>query len=1179
MSALPSDNDSRTDSFSHKRARTKYFVSGDADGTSSTKRRKKAITSQQKVQDFVPQGGKFNTHADVLVRTSSEEENGMGVSDVSDSDTSSSSEQRTTDSDNGLLTSSTKQTDSMQTGSIVNWNAGAKSKIRTTLGGNGGSGPKPPLSEDRTSPSHLKEQDHQTPIARELEHDQGLEIEPASSNSSSTHHELHLPPDGSEAPNIAASKELENADDLELTANIVSASENNSKCSSLPQLMSPASDTEGVPAAIREGRKPETGLQNSRIATGHPGLRSSWLPLDVYKTIYQFVRKLPSEQERCERTNRQMLYICKQSHTESEASRALPRERRECSSEELRAYLFSFDLDLPRQLNVLEQEKLMAAKYNGGEIYQGQENQTEAIFLRHLDEQKSVDPRRREVIHETETAFTKHIVEGYQYDHLMCMLLTPDERYEKGIGSLQHNHPYHTPQEYREHMLGRCNRLFTDLEDPSNTKMATSQRMTKVDYDKIMYEYGHPLAPQNRTDEDSDDAILSDTKNNKRDEDIHPNNHSSKCSSSPHPGCSPEPDLGGKIHEVEVAYWYDRISREEYNERRWKLYTAEEAKEYGIEWPPRRVFSPAGYRESEFECPGPVLYGGEKLDDLLLEFGCDNRDAEGEAAARERFEKRIEARFPDIEARQEEYKRWEKIKEVEVEFCHDRISRDEYNERRYALYSKGELEDREIEWPSEHCQSPAGRRDDIFGTFVRDEPSYKARMEFHWPFPLDYTDTSDEVQLCELCTPLIEQQRIENAKNEEVMATRRAIETAEAKVKQEKRNAERAAKALEKKLLVVEKKKKKKKRKKSKVQDVPESAKVTKDAMSDEKGCKGPSTRNFQALSMLDLAEAGERDAESAELARKSIDLPKGRTEAGRQYEPPGDDSEGSKDEGEVSEVSELDADSANPGRPPVHKLSTTLKSEMDPSQPTTVSDLPIYEMQLQSRYFPVVQTGLGNKGNNNRLARCLVCVGEGHTGDNCLELTPRSTLGGSSFCLDNMNRFLLTEHKIERKAEFSIKGRATHRIREDSESEEFFRPPVAGAARGRRGGSDRRSPDRPIRVRMPENYRARSPRQSGPPSESYYYPQRGERERKRSLSPLPRHPRENWRDSRRDNYQGRGEGKGRGDSWQPPLPREPPPTGGGRGGGREKGQGRGYGDVYRPMPSAANNARRQFRR
>ncbi|GAD99744.1 zinc knuckle domain protein [Paecilomyces variotii No. 5] len=79
---------------------------------------------------------------------------------------------------------------------------------------------------------------------------------------------------------------------------------------------------------------------------------------------------------------------------------------------------------------------------------------------------------------------------------------------------------------------------------------------------------------------------------------------------------------------------------------------------------------------------------------------------------------------------------------------------------------------------------------------------------------------------------------------------------------------------------------------------------------------------------------------------------------------------------------------------------------------------------------------------------------------------------------------------------------------------------------------------------------------------------------RQRSLSPNPHSYR--GRDSRMK------------DSWQPPLPRSPPPRGpprqpprrgrgsdrGGRGGGRGRGRGGGQnGDAYRPMPSAAKKA------
>ncbi|KAI9860482.1 MAG: hypothetical protein M1813_006141 [Trichoglossum hirsutum] len=1277
---------------SRKRAHTIYSVNGDGDSASSTKRSRNTVDNQEKVQEFVPQGGEFNTHGDALAQAS-DEENSKSGNNISGSDTSFGVEQLETSSDGDSLISSPKQTDAKQTIPRVNWNAGAKSKIRTTLGSSEGTRLKPSLLEAQTSPSRLMQPDRRTSVAKEYEPDQELKIEGPNSISSSADPELHLLLDMSKEQGIAATKRLENTKVRELSTNLESSSDDSNRILTSPlQLEGPASNFEAVPMVTREGEGMMTKIQNSPTGGRHMNSPGPWLSLDLYTIICRFVHRLPKDRERRERVGRQELYKCKYSNAKSEDFKALPQELRDGSLEELRAHLFSFDLKLPQLLDEPELEQRAAAKHGGDGNRHDLENQAEVIFFRHLDEQRLADPGRREAIHETEIAFTKRIIEGYQYDHLMCTLLTPDERYEKGIGSLQHIHPHRTPHEYREYILEKCNRVLMDLDNPKETGMARFQRMTKVDCDKIIYEYGDPLAQETGDKKDGDSATLSDGRKREQGEYGCVHDNSLKRSSSSYSECSSNTNLEREIHEVEVSYWQDQISREQYNKRRWKLYTAREAKEKALEWPRRRVHSPAGYRDSELDYPAHYMEQKDS-NDVLLEFGVDIQDAEAEAAATERFKERIETEFPDIEARQTEYGRWEEIRKVEADFHHHRISRDEYNEQRYPLYTDSEIEERGIEWP--HCQSPAGRRDDIFDTFVRDEPSYEARMEFHWPYPSEYEDTSDEVQLCELCASLIKQQRIENSEKGKARAAQQAIKAAEAKAKQAKRDAARATKALEGEMLRVDKAKKKK----DKVQAVQGNIQTKNDAASNKKGINGSLAEGPQIPSLPNSTEASEPGVDLVELPRDSPNCRKARVVASKQYGLSDDGGEGSKDEGEVSEadVNLVKPKHIKKSEPPLseYKPATTWKSKMDleagssskrsplelnmvPPQPT-ISGLLTPEKQLQSRYFSKMQPSRGTSSNDNNITRCLVCVGEGHTADNCPELTyvrcdkcherghainscpsklarseaadglkcdlceqmghfenscsriwrttfspdslvkkvsglpifcyncgacghfgtdcrlqlgetqPRSTLGGSSFALDNANRFLLTRYRIERKSEFSIKGRATHRIREDSESEEFFRPPVAGATHGRRlgrGNAERgnggKSLNRPIRVHISDNHRARSsPRQPGPSSDCYYRPLRGEREREHERSPSPlRHPRDDWRDGRRDNYQGRGEGRGSGGFWQPPLPREPPPAGRGRGGGRDRGQGREYNsDAYRPMPSAAKNARRQFRR
>ncbi|KAH0556324.1 hypothetical protein GP486_005751 [Trichoglossum hirsutum] len=980
---------------SRKRAHTKHSVNGDSDSASSVKRRRNTVNSQQKVQ--VPQGGEFNTYGDVLAQAGGEE-NSIGENSISGSDISFGGEQLETGSDSGSPVLSPEQTDVTRTVPRVNWNAGAKSKIRTTLGTGKGTRLKPSQLEAQTSPSRLMQPDHPMSGAKENEPSQELKVEGSNPISSSADPELCVLSNTSREQGVAVAKRLENTYVQGLTASMVSSGDDSKRSSTPPPRLEGTASNFEVPMTAREGDEMETKIQNKLAGSRDLSSPRPWLSSDAYTIICRFVHRLPNEHERCKRISRQELYKCKHLNFESEDFKALPQEVQDGSLEKLRAHLFSFDLDLPQRRDEPELEQLVAAKYTGDSICHDPEDQAEAVFLRHLDEQTLADPERRKAIHETETAFTKCIIEAYQYDHLMCTLLTPDERYEKGIGSLQHIHPHRTPQGYREYILGKCNRFLMDLENPGNTGMAKLQRMTKMDYDKIICEYGDPLVQETEDNEDGDAVTLSGRKKSEQLEYGCVHDNPSRRSGSSHAESSSNPNLKREIHEVEVSYWRDQISREQYNERRWKLYTADEVKEKALEWPRRRVYSPAGYRDRELDypasCTEPCCMEQGDLNDVLLKFGLDIEGAEEEAAAKERFRERIETEFPDVETRQAEYRRWEKIREVEADFHHNRISRGEYNERRCSLYTNSEMEERKIEWP--RCQSPAGRREDFFE--VRDEPSYEARMEFHFPYPLEYEDISDEVQLCELCASLIEQRKAEDSESEKARA-------AEAKAK---RDTARANKALGRKLLEVDKAKKKKKKKKDNLQAMHGDAQTAKGTASDKKGIKGPLAGRPQIPSLPNPTEASGPGVELVESPKNSPASQNARVAADKQHGLFDGNSKGSKSEGKVSEAGMNSAKPQHTDKSepiPEYKPATIWKSKMDfeaslsskrsppelhmvPPQPMTISDLLAPEKQLQSRYFAIEQTSCGISGNENDLARCLVCVGQGHTADNCPELT-----------------------------------------------------------------------------------------------------------------------------------------------------------------------------------------------
>ncbi|CAM6086517.1 unnamed protein product [Calypogeia fissa] len=248
-------------------------------------------------------------------------------------------------------------------------------------------------------------------------------------------------------------------------------------------------------------------------------------------------------------------------------------------------------------------------------------------------------------------------------------------------------------------------------------------------------------------------------------------------------------ELQIKIHRVENDYYHNKTSREVYNEERTKLYTGKEMREKGIFWPRREVHSPAGFREDVLENAFPGILGNQGVDDLLFQFACDfDRDGGmDEEAAKKRWMDEIEGKFQDPEAKAAEYKRWEKIREVETEYRDDRIDRDNYNERRFTLYTEEEREANDVVWPSEKCHSPAGYRDEVLEDFMTCEVDWETRMEFHLPIPPD--DSEEEENLCELCIPAV---KIEKLKKEE--EERRDTERMEAS---EKKMAEERAKRLE----------------------------------------------------------------------------------------------------------------------------------------------------------------------------------------------------------------------------------------------------------------------------------------------------------------------------------------------------------------------------------------------
>ncbi|CAM6098995.1 unnamed protein product [Calypogeia fissa] len=236
-----------------------------------------------------------------------------------------------------------------------------------------------------------------------------------------------------------------------------------------------------------------------------------------------------------------------------------------------------------------------------------------------------------------------------------------------------------------------------------------------------------------------------------------------------------DPELRKKLHELEIGFDAGRISREQYNDKRWELYSEEEAKAGRILWPRPDVHSPAGYMDRQGE-NWSIWNAGDELDDALWRAGMPFKGdrAEKEEAANQRLFVEIENKFKDDpKSKAAEYKRWEKIRELEIGYLYKRIARNKYDKRRIALYTQEErdeiLDQYEIrvQWPNgpvQECYSPAGYRDYVFERY--DDYDFPMRLHFHYPVRCD----SDEAEkLCELCIPLKEKQEREDEEREKRM--------------------------------------------------------------------------------------------------------------------------------------------------------------------------------------------------------------------------------------------------------------------------------------------------------------------------------------------------------------------------------------------------------------------------
>ncbi|KAI9813599.1 MAG: hypothetical protein M1827_003668 [Pycnora praestabilis] len=220
----------------------------------------------------------------------------------------------------------------------------------------------------------------------------------------------------------------------------------------------------------------------------------------------------------------------------------------------------------------------------------------------------------------------------------------------------------------------------------------------------------------------------------------------------------------------------------------------------------------------------------------------------------------------------------------------------------------------------------------------------------------------------------------------------------------------------------------------------------------------------------------------------------------------------------------------------------------------------------------------------------CYECGRPGHFGGDCPMRPPGKPKGiaASTFCMAYAGRFLdLSNYKppTTNRTGYSIRGRASHDPMimlddSDDDSANFYRPRIDsraparghirfvqnGLSTGRNNtGNSNNSNNRPRDVFSHQPYRER---------DNYSHAQTRRRDRSMSPPPPPYPVRAGGNSYRPDRWL---DGGREDNGWQPPLPREPLPSRGGRGG---RGPGRGARgskasgvDAYRPMPSAAKSA------
>ncbi|CAM6095418.1 unnamed protein product [Calypogeia fissa] len=111
-------------------------------------------------------------------------------------------------------------------------------------------------------------------------------------------------------------------------------------------------------------------------------------------------------------------------------------------------------------------------------------------------------------------------------------------------------------------------------------------------------------------DEDSeDDEDIDDDEDSNNAEDIDDDEDSNNAEDNVNPRAmvaasvvqrqQNDPELKEKIHKLEINFWANRISRDHYNNERFKLYTKEEAKAGRTLWPNSFMHSPVGHREGQ----------------------------------------------------------------------------------------------------------------------------------------------------------------------------------------------------------------------------------------------------------------------------------------------------------------------------------------------------------------------------------------------------------------------------------------------------------------------------------------------------------------------------------------------------------------------------------------------------